>query len=68
MKALKYFTAALIFVIIYLSTNTFPDIKLINLFGFDFGVNYNDYLLLKLLALSCIIIFVTLEIRKKNGE
>jgi hypothetical protein len=68
MKALLGFIMFLMVTIIFLSTNTYPDIKLFKLFGFSFGVNFNDYLLIKLLGVTCIIIYLILYLRKHNGK
>jgi hypothetical protein len=68
MKALLGFIIFLLVTIVFLSTNTYPDYKLVSLFGFSFGVNFNDYLLIKLLGVTCVIIYVILYLRKHNGK
>jgi hypothetical protein len=44
-------TIVSIILVVYFGMNTYPDIKIFSIFGFQFGINYNEYTLLKLLTL-----------------
>lgn len=49
----------LMLVTTYLSFHAIPDVKLVNVSGYNFGINYSDYWYLKLafIVLSIILIF-----------
>lgn len=68
MKALLIFCGILTFITLYLSSGTYPDVKFITLMGMSFGVNINDYLLLKLMCVSSFIIYLYLKYINKNGS
>lgn len=52
--------------IIFLGMNTYPEYKIFDLFGYQFGVNINEYMLLKVGTLTIGFIYLLLRY-KKNG-
>ena len=51
---------------IYFGMNTFPEYKIFTLFGYQFGVNFNEFMLLKLSTVTIGFFYLLLRY-KKNG-
>jgi len=58
-KIILFIIIGLMLVTTYLSFHSIPDVKLVNISGYNFGINYSDYWYLKLafIVLSIILIF-----------
>tara|TARA_R110000868_G_scaffold67549_2_gene200353 strand:+ start:822 stop:1028 length:207 start_codon:yes stop_codon:yes gene_type:complete len=52
--------------VIFLGMGTYPEYKIFSLFGYQFGVNINEYMLLKIGTLTIGFIYLLLRY-KKNG-
>lgn len=53
--------------VVYFGMNTFPDIKIFTLLGFQFGINYNEFMFLKMITL-CLGVGYLIFRFKENGD